>query len=123
MNLDTHKVGDYNAQADQENGTCTVWKTTNNDLKNRFDVKAKYFKKFSSKYGVCFSTLLHIPYFNPERCHVIDSMDNLLISTSKHLLQVWVKHDLLTTISFDKIEIAASPFKPGATGWRMPGFL
>lgn len=64
--------------------------------------------KFSSKYGVRFSALLNIPYFNPVRCHVIDPMHNLLLGTSKHMLEVWVKLDLLTTSSFDIIEKAAS---------------
>lgn len=65
-------------------------------------------QKFSSKYGVRFSTLLNISYFNPVRYHVIDPMHNLLLGTSKHMLEVWVKHNLLTANSFDIIEKAAS---------------
>ena len=65
-------------------------------------------KKFSAKFGVRFSNLLNIPYFNPVKCHVIDPMHNLLLGTSKHMLEVWVKLELLTKNSFDAIEKAAS---------------
>ena len=65
-------------------------------------------KKFSAKFGVRFSNLLNIPYFNPVRCHVIDPMHNLLLGTSKHMLEIWVKLELVTKNSFDTIEKAAS---------------
>ena len=65
-------------------------------------------KKFSAKFGVRFSNLLNIPYFNPVRCHVIDPMHNLLLGTSKHMLEVWVKLELVTKNSFDTIEKSAS---------------
>ena len=38
----------------------------------------------------------NIPYFNPVRCHVIDPMHNLLLGTSKHMLEIWVKLELVT---------------------------
>ena len=53
-------------------------------------------KKFSAKFGARFSNLLNIPYFNPVRCHVIDLMHNLLLGISKHMLEVWVKLELVT---------------------------
>lgn len=77
-------------------------------------------KKFSAKFGVRFSNLLNIPYFNPVRCHVIDPMHNLLLGTSKHMLEVWVKLGLVTKNSFDTIEKAASLFScPNDIG-RLP---
>ena len=47
-------------------------------------------------------------------------MHNLLLGTSKHMLEVWVKHDLLVTNSFNIIEKAASLlFCPNDVG-RLP---
>ena len=65
-------------------------------------------KKFSAKFGVHFSSLLNIFYFNPVKCHVIDPMHNLLLGTSKLMLEVWVKLELLIKNSFAAIEKAAS---------------
>ena len=48
-------------------------------------------KQLTSSYGIRYSVLINIPEFNPIRNHVIDPMHNLLLGTSKHMLEVWIK--------------------------------
>ena len=47
-------------------------------------------------------------------------MHNLLLGTSKHMLEVWVKHNLLTANSFDIIEKAASLLSCSNDVGRLP---
>ena len=47
-------------------------------------------KQLTSSYGIRYSVLINIPEFNPIRNHVIDPMHNLLLGTSKHMLEVWI---------------------------------
>ena len=39
--------------------------------------------------GVRYSELLRLPYFDIVRYHCIDVMHNLLLGTSKHMLEIW----------------------------------
>lgn len=46
-----------------------------------------------SQYGVRYSVLLALPYFNPIKFTVIDCMHNLFLGTPKHLFQIWIDED------------------------------
>lgn len=48
------------------------------------------------RYGVRYSLLLELPYFNIVRCHVIDPMHNLLLGTAKHIMNIWTSNGILT---------------------------
>ena len=43
-----------------------------------------------SKYGVRFSALLSLPYFDPITFTAIDVMHNLFLGTAKHMLELWM---------------------------------
>jgi len=56
------------------------------------------------EYGVRYSTLLCLPYFNIVRFHVIDTMHNLLLGSAKHVTRVWCESGILCTSNLQKIQ-------------------
>lgn len=57
-----------------------------------------------SRFGVRFSLLLELPFFDPIVFPVIDPMHNLLLGTAKHILNLWIKRDILTAREFQVIQ-------------------
>ena len=57
-----------------------------------------------SAFGVRYSELFQLPYFDPIRHHVIDPMHNLLLGTAKHTFKVLVEKNLIDEEKFAKIE-------------------
>ena len=56
------------------------------------------------KYGVRYSILLLLPYFNIVRFHVIDTMHNILLGSAKHVTRVWCDSGVLCTKNLQKIQ-------------------
>ena len=56
------------------------------------------------KYGVRYSELLRLPYFDIVECHVIDPMHNLLLGTGKYLMTLWKDKGILTKTQFECIQ-------------------
>jgi len=48
-----------------------------------------------AKYGVRYSVLIDLPFFEPIRFPVIDVIHNMLLGTPKHVVKLWIK-SLLT---------------------------
>jgi len=48
-----------------------------------------------STYGVCYSVLTDLPLFEPIRFPVIDPMHNLLLGTSKHVMNLWINKKIV----------------------------
>ena len=48
-----------------------------------------------SKFGIRYSVLMSLPYYDPVRLTVVDTMHNLLLGTAKHAFDVWVQSDVL----------------------------
>lgn len=46
-------------------------------------------KQLQKKYGVQYSELCRLPYFDVVRNHVIDPMHNMYLGTAKHMIKVW----------------------------------
>lgn len=46
-------------------------------------------EQVEKKYGVRYSELLRLPYFDIVEYHVIDPMHNLLLGTAKHMVNLW----------------------------------
>ena len=54
-------------------------------------------EKLQTEYGCRYSVLLELPYFDPIRMTIIDTMHNLYIGTATHLLKdVWIERGLIT---------------------------
>lgn len=45
--------------------------------------------------GVRYSVLNELPYFDPPRMCIIDPMHNLLLGTSKHMIEVWKEFEII----------------------------
>lgn len=57
-----------------------------------------------SQSGVRFSVLSLLPYFDIIRMHTIDPMHNLLLGTSKHVMELWCKLDIIGSHNLSAIQ-------------------
>lgn len=73
-----------------------------------------------SKYGVRYSVLLELSYFNPIKYTVIDVMHNMYLGTGKHLYQVWNDKKLLSKADLAKIEYRIKLFHVPSDCGRVP---
>ena len=64
-----------------------------------------------SKYGVRYSVLLALPYFDPIKFTVIDPMHNLFLGTGKHVFKVWVELEYLKPRDLSAIETKLNKFR------------
>ena len=76
--------------------------------------------KFASEYGVRFTVLLNVPYFNPVQHHVIDPMHNLLLGTTKHMMEIWIKLGLIGNSQLSTIEKVVSNISCPQDVGRLP---
>ena len=61
-------------------------------------------KEVEREYGVRYSELLRLPYFDIIQHHVIDPMQNLLLGTGKYMLTLWKTQGLLSKADFESIQ-------------------
>ena len=73
-----------------------------------------------SQYGVRYSVLLALPYFDPVKFTVIDCMHNLFLGTPKHLLRIWIDRNLLTKDDMVQLECKLKLFRVPADIGRVP---
>ena len=71
----------------------------------------------ATTYGVYYSCLLQLEYFDAVRFTVIDLMHNLFLGTAKHVFKLWVKNNLLTKKDLKALEERIHLFEFG-TVWR-----
>ena len=74
----------------------------------------------ATKYGVYYSCLLQLEYFDDVRFTVIDPMHNLFQSTAKHVFKLWVKNKLLTKKDLKALEEHIHLFDVGTGVERLP---
>ena len=65
---------------------------------------ASDFQLHERRYGVRYSELLRLQYFDIVEFHVIDPMHNRLLGTAKYLLTMWKDEQILTRSQFDYIQ-------------------
>ena len=61
-------------------------------------------KAAETKFGLRYSILVSLPYFDPVRFHTIDPMHNLFLGTTKHVMKVWMQTNLITIPILQKFE-------------------
>ena len=61
-------------------------------------------KEIEREYGIWYTVLNDLPYFNSARMCIIDPMHNLLLGTTKHMLEVWKALDLISVKDFQNIQ-------------------
>ena len=70
--------------------------------------------------GVHYSCLLQLPYFYAPRMCIIDPMQNLLLGTSKKIIELWKSNNVLTEKEFNEIQAKVDSFScPSGVG-RLP---
>lgn len=77
-------------------------------------------RKVESKYGLHYSVLLGLPYFDPVRFTAIDTMHNLYLGTGKHSFKVWINKGLLTEVSLSEIDQRAKLIQVPSGIGRLP---
>ena len=75
-------------------------------------------KNIESNYGIRYSVILELPYWNPIEHSVVDPMHNLFLGTGKHVMKVWVERGIITKRDFSKLEqvVAKTPRSVRASG-------
>ena len=77
-------------------------------------------KKLESKYGLRYSILLALPYFDPVRFSVIDPMHNLYLGTGKHAFKTWLSTGILSEESLQEIARRAQHIQVPSGVGRLP---
>ena len=77
-------------------------------------------KSIEDDFGLRYTVLLELPYFNPIRFSVVDPMHNIFLGSAKHTMQVWVDKGILTKKHFHEIEKIVSKFKTPQDVGRLP---
>ena len=56
------------------------------------------------QYGVRYSVLLQLPYFDVVQFHVIDAMHNLLLGTAKNMMHIWCENGILSSRDLQSVQ-------------------
>ncbi|CAB4011940.1 Hypothetical predicted protein [Paramuricea clavata] len=78
-------------------------------------------KKAESNYGVRYSELLRLPYFDCIRFTVIDPMHNLFLGTAKHTMETWLNASILTSADLEKVQKKVDEVHVPTNIGRLPG--
>ena len=74
-----------------------------------------------SNFGVRYSELLRLPYFDCIRFTVIDPMHNLFLGTAKHMMETWLSKSVLSTSDLEKIQEKVDAVNVPTNIGRLPG--
>ena len=61
-------------------------------------------KQLESAFGIRYSSLLELPYFDPIRMSIIDPMHNFCLGTAKHMSNIWLKTEILVDSKFKQVQ-------------------
>lgn len=92
---------------------------TSNQLNTQARTKSEQ-KSLENDFGIRYSVLLKLPYFDPIRFAVVDPMHNLFLGTGKDVIKVWIEQGILTKKHFEEIEQMVSKFKTPQNIGRIP---
>ena len=87
------------------------WKHANT-LKKRQDIEHDY--------GVHFTELLRLPYFDSIRFAVVDPMHNVLLRSAKHIMMLWKGNGMIVSDHFASIQDTVDKFVTPADIGRIP---
>lgn len=72
---------------------------------------ASQFQAIEKAYGVRYSELLRLPYFDIIEFHVIDPMHNLLLGTGKYVMNLWKESNILSRADLEDIQDEVNSIK------------
>lgn len=88
--------------------------------KINLEITKKKMSDAECKFGVRFSALLKLSYFDPIRYIVINFMHNLLLGTGKHMFCVWVELSLLSNSTLYILDMLIGIFSVPSNIGRLP---
>ena len=77
-------------------------------------------QEIERKYGVRYSELLRLPYFDVVEFHVVDPMHNLLLGTGKYLMTLWKESGVINKSQFEYIQEEVNKMKVPEGVGRIP---
>ena len=77
-------------------------------------------ERLATKYGVYYSSLLQLEYFNAVKFTAIDPMHNLFLGTAKHVFKLWIKTNLMTKRNLKVLEEKIHSMDVGTGIGRLP---
>ena len=83
-------------------------------------VTKSYQKSIEKNYGLRYSVLIELPYFNPIRHTVIDPMHNQFLGTAKYCMEFWTKNNILSKQDLDLMEERMSHLLAPHSVGRLP---
>ena len=104
----TEKFGE---KADFSNFKRMEWRKRTNDhhrseaMKYCTSVTKSQQTEVERRSGIRYSCLLELPYFNTPCMCIIDPMHNLLLGTSKMMVELWKSSDILNENDFEVIQL------------------
>ena len=78
-------------------------------------------KVIEREYGLRYSVLLELPYYDIVRFCVIDPMQNILLGTAKHVLNVWKSIGIIKESQFSDIQNTVDSFVTSSDIGRILG--
>lgn len=102
--------GSFGQKTDYSGFDVNEWPLRDNQSHRRNALKVKNAQnktrkeKLAKKYGVYFSKLLDLEYFDAVRFSVVDPMHNLFLGTSKHIFKTWIKIGVLDNKALQELE-------------------
>ena len=109
----TEKFGEKN---DYSGFNHSIWPKRLVELHRKFGMDWKHANTLSKRhdierqYGVRFTELLRLPYFNTVRFTVVDPMHNVSLGTSKLMITLWKSSGVLSETHFDAIQSSVDKF-------------
>lgn len=77
-------------------------------------------KVIEREYGVRYSILNELPYFDPPRMCIVDPMHNLLLGTSKRMMEIWKGLKIVDANNYPIIESRLNSFVTPNDVGRLP---
>ena len=66
--------------------------------------------KIEHEYGVRYTELLELPYFDTARCSIIDPLHNILLGTPKCMTSIWKEKGYLSTAQLEAMQTQCDRF-------------
>ena len=116
----------FGEKADYSGFSRSQWPRRNIDEHKQKAFDWKYAKtlacqhKIEQEYGVSFSELIRLPYFDSIRFTLVDPMHNVLLGTAKLMMTVWKTKVLISFPQFGEIQSLVDRFVTPSDVGRIP---
>ena len=87
-------------------------------IRNTLNVNEK--EKLQKRFGVKYSELLKLPYYDSVKFCIIDPMHNLYLGTAKKIFTLWVESGILSASKLDRLNVLISEVKLPSGTARLP---